>query len=164
MPSFSAIEQEISNMLDIPDDQLTEEQKETLDAYLNDLGSQEASKIDNFALFVRLESARAEALRAEAQRLSSRARTAENRIAYLKMRYMQAIEQSGLQGIKGSVYRLSIRGTDVVKITDELVLPAEYVRTKTTIEPDKTAIKAALKEGVEIPGAELAKSYSLQVA
>ena len=163
MPSFSSIEQEISNMLDIPDEQLSDEQKAALDAYLNELGSQEASKIDNFALFVRLESARAEALRAEAQRLSSRARTAENRIAHLKMQYMQAITQAGLQGVKGNVYRLSIRGTDVVKITDDAVLPSEYVRTKTTVEPDKTAIREALKSGQEVPGAALVKSFSLQV-
>ena len=151
-------------MLDIPDEQLSDEQKAALDAYLDELGSQEASKVDNFALFVRLESARAEALRAEAQRLASRARTAENRIAYLKMRYMQAIEQAGLKGVKGSVYRLSIRATDIVNVTNQDALPEQYVRVKTTVEPDKVALKAALKEGQVIPGAALVQTYSLQVA
>lgn len=163
MPSFSAIENEISNMLDIPDEQLTDEQRAAWDAYMTELGKQEADKIDNFALFVRIESAHAEALRTEAQRLSSRARTAENRIAYLKKCYTDTLKAAGLQCVNGSVYRLSIRSTDVVRITDDAILPAEYVRTKTTTEPDKVALKSALKEGQAIPGAELEKSYSLIV-
>ena len=162
--TFNSLEEEISAMLSVPDEDLTDEQRAAMCEYLDELGTAEAAKIDGFAQFVRLESARADALKAEAQRLANRARTAANRIAYLKMRYMQALQEAGLQRLKGSVYSLSIRGTDVVQVTDDKALPVDYVRTKTIIEPDKAAIKAALKEGQEIPGAELTKSYSLQVA
>lgn len=164
MPTFTDILDEISNMLDIPDEELTEEQRATMDAYLDELASQEASKVDAFGQFVRLESARAEALKAEAARLSARAKAAQNRIDFLRMRYLQAMQGAGLQKVRGDVYTMSIRAADVVQITNTVILPEQYVTEKTEIVPNKIAIRDALKQGREIPGAQLAKSYSLRVA
>lgn len=164
MPTFSAIEQEISNMLDIPDEKLDEKQRLALDAYLEELGSQEQEKVDNFAQFIRIEGARAEALKAEAARLASKARTAANRIAYLKDRYLDAMQRNGLQKVRGQIYAISVRASDIVTITNEAILPEKFVMEKTTIMPDKMAIKDALKKGEAIPGAILDKSYSLRVA
>jgi Siphovirus Gp157 len=47
-------------------------------------------------------------------------------------------------------------GRASVQITDETALPDEYIRV--TRSPDKAAITADLKQGVVIPGAELANS------
>lgn len=164
MPSFAAIQEEVRAMLDIDESELSDEQRETLCAYLDELGDQEQAKVDAFAQFVRMESARAEALKAEAARLASKARTAAGRIAFLKARYLDAMQRNGLTNVRGQVYALSVRKTDIVNITNEDKLPQEFLRVKTYTEPDKAAIKAALKEGQAIPGAELTKSYSLQVA
>ena len=164
MPSFSQIQEEVRAMLDIDESELSDEQRETLCAYLDELGDQEQAKVDAFAQFVRMESARAEALKAEAARLASKARTAANRIAFLKARYLDAMQRNGLRQVRGQVYALSVRSTDVVTITNEAILPERYVVEKTTIMPDKLAIKDALKKGENIPGAILDKSYSLRVA
>jgi hypothetical protein len=133
-------------------------------SYLDELGGQEADKVDAFGSFLRLESARAEALKAEAQRLASKARTAANRIAFLKAKYMDAMQRNGLRQVRGQVYALTVRSTDIVTITNEAILPERFVVEKTTIMPDKMAIKDALKKGEDIPGAILDKSYSLRVA
>ena len=164
MPSFSQIQEEVRSMLDIDESELTDEQKETLCAYLDELGDQEADKVDSFGEFIRLESARAEALKAEAQRLANKARTAANRISFLKSRYLDAMQRNGLQNVRGQVYALSVRATDIVTITNEVMLPKRFVVEKTTIMPDKLAIKDALKKGEAVPGAILDKSYSLRVA
>ena len=42
-------------------------------------------------------------------------------------------------------------------------LPEEYLRQKTTIEPDKDAIKKALKAGAVISGCELKSNASATV-
>ena len=162
--TFAQIQEEIAGMLDIPDDELNEEQRLALDAYLEELGSQEQEKVDNFAQFVRIEGARAEALKTEAARLASKARTAANRISYLKERYLDAMQRNGLQKVRGQIYALSVRASDVVTITNEAILPEKYVMEKTTIMPDKLAIRDALKKGEAVPGAILDKSYSLRVA
>ena len=167
MPTFAEIQEEIKNMLDIPDDELDAEQKAAMNAYLDELAKQEADKIDSFAQFIRLESERAEATRKESQRLAARARTAENNIAYLKNRYTDIMLQNGLKKINGAVYTLSVRKSEKVSAPESPegleALPDIYKRVKTTVEPDKTTIKEALKGGLAIPGCSLREAYSLQV-
>lgn len=59
MPSFSEIQEEIQNMLEISDEELNDEQKAAMDAYLDELATQEAAKVDGFAQYIKLETARA---------------------------------------------------------------------------------------------------------
>ena len=164
MPKLNDILDEISAMLEVPDEELSDEQKAAMDAYLDELAGQEADKVDAIGQFFRLEAARAEALKTEANRLASRARTAQNRMAWLKEKYLHHMKQAGVNKLKGAVYSMSIRTTDVVSIINQDALPEQFIRVKTTVDPDKVALKAALKEGQEIPGAALSQSFSLQVA
>ena len=163
MPSFSNILDEISSMLSIPDEELTNEQRAAMDAYLNELAGQESDKVDAFGSFIRVESARAEACKKEAQRLANKARTAESRISYLKHLYLCTMQSNGLKKVQGSAYTLSIREADSVDVTDVAALPDVYLRRKETVEPDKAILKEALKGGLEIPGASLVKTSSLQI-
>jgi len=164
MPTMQAIQEEIRNMLDIPDDELTEEQRQAMDAYLDDLASQESKKVDNFAAFIREEAAHAKFLKEESQRLASKARTAEGRISFLKARYLSILQEQGLSKVKGDVYSLSIRHTPMVLIEDDSHLDDLYCRVvPAKREPDKKTILEALKGGVEIPGCKLVLSDSLQI-
>ena len=162
-PSFSDICDEISSMLSIPDEDLTDEQRAAMSAYLDDLAGQEADKVDAFGSFIRVESARADACKKEAQRLANKAKTAENRISYLKHMYLCTMQSNGLKKVQGSAYTLSIREADSVDVTDVAALPDMYIRRKESVEPDKTVLKEALKGWLEIPGATLVKTSSLQI-
>ena len=163
MTTFSNIQDEISSMLSIPDEDLTDEQRAAMDAYLNDLAEAEAGKADAFGQFVRLELAKAEACKKEAQRLANKAKTAEGRIAYLKNLYLCTMQSNGLKKVQGSAYTLSIREADSVDVTDVNALPDLYLRRKETVEPDKVVLREALKGGICIPGAALIKTQSLMV-
>jgi hypothetical protein len=164
MPHFKEILDEISLMLEVPDEDLTEEQKATMDTYLDELAGQEADKVDGIGQWMRLEAARAEALKAEATRLSNRAKSIQNRINWLKCGYLASMERAGVKKVRGEIYTMSVRATDVVRIVDETALPEEFIKVTQTISPDKMALKSALKEGREVPGAELAKSMTLQIS
>ena len=151
-------------MLDVPDDQLTGEQKAIMDDYLNELGDQEASKIDSFASFIRAESARAKYYREEAQRLSSKARVAEERIGFLKHRYLSTMQSAGLTKIQGNAYCVSIRHTPSVEVDDVDKLDDLYCRIiPARREPDKKILSEALKGGTVIPGCRLVTNDSLQI-
>lgn len=164
MPSFEAIQEEIAGMLSIPDDELTDEQRAAMDAYLDELGKQEANKVDAFGQFLRVQSATAEACKKEAQRLASKGRTAEARIAWLKAKYLDIMHRNGLRKVQGNAYTISVRESDAVAVPmDVSALPEIYLRRKESVEADKAVIKEALKAGQVIPGCELRKSYSLQV-
>lgn len=163
LPTFSSIQEEISAMLALPDDELDLEQRQLMDAYLNSLGTLEARKIDSFCQFLRMESARIDALRAESQRLAGMARTAEKRITYLKTSYLGIMQTHGIYDrIRGSVYTLSIRTIPVVVVDEPDLVPQEFWNVKEERSIDKMMVKSRLKAGLAVPGCSLKNSYTLQ--
>jgi len=60
-------------------------------------------------------------------------------------------------------HELSSRKSQAVEIDDEDSLPSEWLTLKTTSQPDKTAIKEALKAGHLIPGAQLVSPRSWRI-
>ena len=60
-------------------------------------------------------------------------------------------------------HELSSRKTQAVEIEDEDSLPSEWLALKTTSQPDKAAIKEALKAGHLIPGAQLISRRSWRI-
>lgn len=164
MPTFADIQEEIASMLEIADEDLTEEQQAAMDAYLDELASQEADKVDSFAQFIRFQSDRAKACKNESRRLAERAKAAERRIDWLKSHYASVMLANGLKKIGGNIYTLSLRKSESVDTPpDPSVLDKSYLRVKTTIEPDKQLIKEALKNGRDVPGCRLAENFSLQI-
>ena len=65
-----------------------------------------------------------------------------------------ALQELGMKKLDAPDMSVSVRdGAPGVEITDASALPDRYVRIK--VEPDKAAIREALKDGEEIPGALL---------
>jgi hypothetical protein len=60
-------------------------------------------------------------------------------------------------------HELSSRKSQAVEIEDEDALPPEWLALKTTSQPDKAAIKEALKAGHLIPGAQLISRRSWRI-
>ena len=85
------------------------------------------------------------------------------RVSYLKHLYLCTMQSNGLKKVQGGAYTLSIREADSVDVTDVTALPDMYIRRKESVEPDKIVLKEALKGGLEIPGAKLVKTSSLQI-
>ena len=151
-------------MLDVPDEELTPEQRAMMDAYLDELGRQETDKVDAFAQFVRLETDRVKAIKEEADRLRSKAKTAEVRIAWLKAQYIGIVQYHGLKKVKGNAYTLSIREDKAVVVPEDLSgLDEIFLNRKEVVAADKKVIKEALLRGEDVPGCELRTNYSLQI-
>ena len=162
--NFSAIQQEIAAMLDVADDDLTPEQREAMDEYLNDLAGQESDKVDAFAAFIKEQTARAEYLKSEAQRIAAKGRSIERRLDGLKAHYLHIMQAHGLSRVAGSTYTLSTRKSSRVDVPDVSALPDAYKVTKTEASPDRKAIAAAIKAGEAVPGASLVEGVSLQIS
>lgn len=170
MATFQNIQEEISSMLSVPDNELTPEQKAEMDAYLDDLGRMEVDKVDAFGQFMRLEQDRVDALKQEAKRLETRAKAAQNRLDGLRGHYMATMQASGITKIRGDIYCLNLRKSQRVetpKSADALEKLWQrdplFVKRKVEFTPDKNVIKEALKAGIVIEGCSLEDSYSLQV-
>lgn len=130
-----------------------------------DLEALEAARVDKLeacAIMVKQFTADAEAIKAEIKALTQRARVASNKADSLKT-YMERSIAPG-EALKTPRVAIGWRRSEAVEFDDTLdvrALPPEF--TKTTIEPNKTAIKAALKQGDEIPGAYLVERQNLQI-
>ena len=108
-------------------------------------------KIENIACWVKNLKAENAAIECEEKRLYSRRKANENRIKSLNEYLNFALCGQKYKGVKADV---SFRSTPSVAIDDLNLIPAEYLRVKTIIDPDKIAIKNALAEK-EIPGAHI---------
>ena len=116
------------------------------------------AKIEGWGLWLKNKTAELEAIKAEAKKLTERAAALSSKIEGSKQRY-----QWYLAGEKISTPRLAVsyRKTQAVEIFDEDSIPTNFMRKKVTFEPDKTAIKDAIKKGEEIPGAMLVDRQSM---
>jgi len=73
---------------------------------------------------------------------------------FLRTAVGSAMDHAGLKKIETGIGTISVRAVPPSAIiTDESALPAVFLRTK--VEADKAKITAALKEGDDVPGAQL---------
>ena len=118
-----------------------------------------AEKLEGTACYCRELKAEAEAIKAEAKRRKA----LENKSERLKAYMMPALEAMGGK-VKGVMVSLRIGTTQAVKVLDLEALPEAFRRIKTTIDPDKVALKKALKDGETIPGAALEERQSVVIS
>lgn len=129
-------------------------------AALEELEMARDEKIENICLFIKDLKAEAAAIKAEKDALDTRmkasAKKAESLTNYLQL--MLAGEK-----FKTSKVAISYRKTQAVTIFDLDALPMDYIRVKTSTEPDKVMIKEAIKAGETVPGAELEERQSMTI-
>lgn len=97
----------------------------------------------------------------EIKRLNERKKQLKKLEEKMKELVKNAMIEFNILQIKGKTLNLSIRKSEAVEIIDESLLEERFVKTK--IEPNKTAIKEALKEGEFVYGANLVEKKSLQI-
>lgn len=112
--------------------------------------------IEQMGLYYKDLQAEAEVIKAEAKKLTERQRAAERKAETVKKYLAKA-----LNGQKFKTPRLSVtyKKSEQTMIDDISSLPFEYLKMKVP-EPDKAAIKKALKAGEKIPGAHLEPNTS----
>lgn len=104
-----------------------------------------------------------EAIKNEIDRLTKLKRTAENAQKRVKGSLVGAMVQLDHPTVETPTMRLSLRHSTATEVDDLDQLPAEYKTTKVEVVADKTAIKKAIQEGEDVPGAHLVENVSLQI-
>lgn len=86
----------------------------------------------------------AEGIKEARKRMESRQKAAENRAEWLRNYLVSAMERTGKTKVSDAYNALSLaKLPPSVIIEDELLIPAEFKRTKTEISIDRQAIKQA---------------------
>lgn len=151
----------LAGMLDLI--QVDEETGEIEPATLESVQIASEEKIIATAMYIRRLDALNKATKETIQDLQERVRADSKRIEALKWLMTKAMDSLQYTEVKSPEVTLKFRKSSSVEITDSEALPEQFLCTKTVVEPDKTAIKNALKAGEAVEGATLVESRNLQI-
>ena len=149
-----------NSILDALDHAEPNEQGEFVSEELDSLTAEREMKLENIGLYIKTLDYKAKALKAEEQALKARREAAEKKAEWLKGYVATSIFNYG--AIETVRIKMTVRKSESVKL-DTNLLTADYMRCKTTWEPDKALIKEQLKQGKEIKGATLEIKQNLQI-
>jgi len=133
---------------------------EAIEALLNEIVGERNSKADNIAYLVKEAIDTENSLKAEITRLNERKQSAIRQQDSLKQLCSYLLNGEKLKTDK---FTFSYRTSQSVNITDESLIPAEYLNVKETFTPDKKKIKEALADFSDVPGAEIEVKKSLGI-
>lgn len=133
-----------------------------LEARLNAAESSMSEKVDAVLAYAAERHAESVSCAHEAKRLADRARAAEAHSERLRDYVLRCMVAAGVDRVSGTRFKAALTTTPGrVVVDDEMALPLSMVRT--TSAPDKTAIKAALLAGEQVPGAHIETGIALRV-
>ncbi|MEI7667158.1 MAG: siphovirus Gp157 family protein [Synechococcaceae cyanobacterium ELA263] len=151
------------------DDEATRSQaiSELEAALLQEEGHRQAldSKADSYCWVIEHLRGQAAYRQQQAKRLVELARGEESRADALEESLVLVLTKLQPAATRFSFpnHELTSRKSQAVEIDDEEALPSEWMTVKTFSQPDKAAIKDALKAGHPIPGAQLISRRSWRI-
>lgn len=140
--------------------EIDEETGEILNAgELDNLELARDEKIENLCLYIKNLRADAEALKAEKEVFAQREKASKHKADRLAS-YLQAM-------LNGDTYKslkaeVSYRKSESVECDDIALVPADFLRYKDP-ELNKTEVKKALKNGVDVRGCHLKTNINMQI-
>lgn len=122
------------------------------------LSGEAGDLIENFVKLIKNVEADALSIEAEISRLQHRASSIKSSVTNGKGAIKAIMEAGGYRTMKTALFSITLAdGSESVDIFDEAAIPDAYLVVKTETRPDKKAIKEALKDGREVPGAKVVR-------
>ena len=97
----------------------------------------------------------------EIKRLNALKKARINAVDKLKNNISDAMQLFGILEVKAPTFKMNFRKSESVEIYEGL--DQEFITEKVSYQPDKIAIKNAIKEGRQINGAALVTNFNLQI-
>lgn len=121
-----------------------------------------AEKVESYCKVIKQLQADEEMFKQEIERLTARKATAKNAVDRMKAALLTYLQQTGQDKVKAGSFSVYTATTPAVNITDESAIPNIYLKP---LPPtvDKNAIKAAIKGGATVAGAELINNTGVRI-
>ena len=130
---------------------------------LKQLQEDRKTKLENIALYIKNTEAEAAAIKAEEEKLKARRERLENKAKRLREYVINSMKENKDEPLKTARCEVSIKDNEKTDITDLESIPEEFIKVKTERNPDKTAIKKAIKAGQKVPGAQIIINTTLTI-
>jgi len=97
-----------------------------------------------------------ESIEAEVKRLNSMKSALKNKKEQMRNYLKHNMQKTGINNIKCPLFSITLaKGRQELLITDESLIPDEYVDVEVIQKPDKKKLLSDLKDGLDIPGCEI---------
>lgn len=160
LKEFRALE-ELMNEIDLETGEFLNNEND-IQEYIVNLKLSKEDKLNNIQdLKIEFE-AKIEAVKSKIEYLNNRKKSFERNINNLTNLQLMMLNN---QKLETNEYSFSFRKSESISINDILfdIKDERFNRTTIKVEPDKTAIKKALKDGINIDGATIETKMNLQV-
>ena len=117
------------------------------------------AKIENICLWIKNLKAEAEALKAEKDAFAQRQKAAENKMESLKRYISGYLDGTAFESAK---VKVSFKKSESLEISEEAVIPDEYLRFKEP-EVNKADLKKAINAGLTIGGVWIEEKNNIQI-
>lgn len=118
-------------------------------------------KVQDYCRVIKQLQADSDMFAAEIKRLTERKKTADNSVDRMKGALLAYMQASGQPKLKAGTFAVAVSNSQAVNILDENAIPTDFITL--TPEIEKAKIKEQLKQGVEIPGAELVTNTGVRI-
>lgn len=137
------------------------EQNDTLEAVIGQFDVKAQSVIG----YIKNQEATAEMLEEHIKQMGEKLKAIKARNQSLKDYLERNMLAAGIKEIKADdgTFKASFCKSKAIDVFDEAQIPAEFMRERVTIVPDKTAIKKAIESGQEVAGAKIEERLNLQI-
>ena len=120
-------------------------------------------KAQNIVMLIKNKEADIEAIDNEIKRLQQLKKRHIAQLENVKEYTIYNLNKMEQNSVNTTLGQIRISTSTSVLIENIEQLPSKFLTVKQTLVPDKTAIKKAIKEGNEVPGAKVITNYSLQI-
>ena len=157
---FTTAAQDLYDLLIEESDLKDAEREQIIIDTMESMGADE--KLESYCKVIRQLEADAEMLKTEKKRLDEAKSRCEKSLERMKKATLDFYNATGAEKpITAGTFRISKRKSESTKITDEQQIPEMFCKVKR--EVSVADIKAAIKAGREVPGAEIVENYSIQI-
>ena len=127
---------------------------------LDALMMEREAKVESVALWIKNLESDVIALKAEKDAFAEREAKTKQKIESLKKWLVNALDGQKFSTAKCAV---SFRKSTKLEVVDEYLIPNEFMVQTVTVKPDANAIKALLKQGMEVDGCRLVENQNIQI-
>jgi len=157
MNLFNIKSEYINIAAQLADGELTPELEEAL--LINEQNFTE--KAINYGYVIKTFESETDILENEIKRLNALKIARSKAIDKLKITISNAMQLYEILEVKAPTFKMNFRKSESVEVSD--LLDQTYIVEKISYQPDKIAIKNAIKEGKTVNGAALIINYNLQI-
>lgn len=104
-----------------------------------------------------------DAIKKEAERLNWLLKSINENEEKLKNYLSNSLQELWIAKLETDLFKISFRKSESIEITDEESIDKQFIKEKISTTIDKTAIKKAIKDWLEVKGAELKTNNNLQI-